>query len=81
MQRGARSGFGPKTDEDTTNVPEQLRVKLEAAPAHNLSEECSVGFINYEIQNEGGKQHLASASKKMILNGSSSWRYYQQNTV
>ena len=43
--------------------------KLNQAPVHNLNEERSVGFINYELEIRG-KKHLESASKKMVLNKS-----------
>ena len=54
-QQGAIFGFGPKATEDTrtvlkmTTVEEPKRRKLSKAPVHNLNEERSVGFINYEI--------------------------------
>ena len=43
------------------------RQKLELAPIHNLSEECSVGWFNYEIDFRGHK-HLESVSRKMVIN-------------
>ena len=43
--------------------------KLKKAPIHNLNEERSVGFINYEISIRG-KQHVESASRKMLINKS-----------
>ena len=58
-QWGAIFGFGPKAIEDTgtvlkmTTLEEPKRRKLSKAPVHNLSEERSVGFINYEISIRG----------------------------
>ena len=73
-QRGALFGFGPKANDDTGTLlkvsevnDEAKRRKLNQVPVHNLNEERSVGFINYEL-NIRGKQCLESASKKMILN-------------
>ena len=58
-QWGAIFCFGPKVIEDTgtvlkmTTLEEPKRRKLSKAPVHNLSEERSVGFINYEISIRG----------------------------
>ena len=58
------------TDEDTGTVLKisdldgAKRQKLNQAPVHNLNEERSVGFINYELEIRG-KKHLESASKKI----------------
>ena len=55
-QRGAIFGFGPEKDSDTgpllkiCNLDESKRRKLNMAPVHNLYEERSVGFINYELE-------------------------------
>ena len=74
-QRGAIFGFGPKADDQTGTllkvscIDDIKRKKLEKAPTHNLNEERSVGFINYELQIRG-KANLESASKKMVLNKS-----------
>ena len=75
-QRGALFGFGPKADESTDSLlkiskieDEAKKNKLKKAPIHNLNEERSVGFINYEISIRG-KQHLESASRKMLINKS-----------
>ena len=72
-QQGAIFGFGPKATEDTrtvlkmTTVEEPKRRKLSKAPVHNLNEERSVGFINYEIS-IWGKRFLETASRKMLIN-------------
>ena len=74
-QRGALFGFGPKANEDTktllkvSTVKGQKKQKLQQAPIHNLNEERSVGFVNYEIQIRG-KRHLSSVSTKMVINKS-----------
>ena len=44
--------------------------KLDKVPVHNLSEERSVGFVNYELHIRG-RHNLECVSKKMILNKSS----------
>ena len=75
-QQGAIFGFGPKANENTGTLlkissvtDEAKRRKLNRAAIHNLNEERSVGFINYEIHIRG-KQCLESASKKMVINRS-----------
>lgn len=77
-QRGAIFGFGPKAQDDTgtllkiSSVTDEVkRRKLNQAVVHNLNEERSVGFINYEIHIlVRGKQCLESVSKKMVINKS-----------
>ena len=76
-QRGAIFGFGPHAEEDTGTLlkissitDETKRRKLNNTAVHNLNEERSVGFINYEVQIRG-KQCLESASKMMVINKSS----------
>ena len=75
-QRGPIFGFGPNAEEDTgtilkiEGISQAKRMKLMNAPIHNLNEERSVGFINYEISIRG-KQYLEAASRKMIINKSS----------
>ena len=75
-QRGAIFGLGPNAEEDTgtilkiEGISQAKRMKLMKAPIHNLNEERSVGFINYEISIRG-KQYLEVASRKMIINKSS----------
>ena len=72
-QQGAIFGFGCKATEDTgmvlnmTTVEEPKRKKLSNAPIHNLNEERSVGFINYEISIRV-KRFLETASRKMLIN-------------
>ena len=74
-QREAIFGFGPKATEQTwtvlkmTTVEEPKRRKLSKAPVHNLNEERSVAFINYEIS-IWGKRFLETASRKMLTNKS-----------
>ena len=75
-QRGALFGFGPKANEDTGSLlkisqieDEDIKKKLNKAMIHNLNEERSVGFINYEICIRG-KQNLEAASRKMVINKS-----------
>ena len=43
--------------------------QLDSVQIHNLGEERSVGFINYELDIRG-KQNLESVSRKMVLNKS-----------
>ena len=75
-QKGAIFGFGGTKDDETgtvlkiCNLTDAELVKLDQAQVHNLSEERSVGFLNYEIDIRG-KQHLEAASRKMVLNKSS----------
>lgn len=75
LQRGSIFGFGPQADKDTGSIlkistaDDSKRLKLEKAPVHNLAEERSVGYVNYEL-NIRGKSHLESVSKKMIINKS-----------
>ena len=75
-QKGAIFGFGPNADEDTGNLLKIASVsceemkKLDKVPVHNLGEERSVGYVNYEL-NIRGRQNLESVSKKMILKKSS----------
>ncbi len=75
IQRGAIFGFGPNSNDETgtllkvSSASEAKRQKLNKAPIHNVSEERSVGFINYELSIRG-KRFLESASKKMVLNKS-----------
>ena len=72
-QQGAIFSFGRKATEDTgmvlnmTTVEEPKRKKLSNAPIHNLNEERSVGFINYEISIRV-KRFLETASRKMLIN-------------
>ena len=72
-QQGAIFGFGPKATEDTgtvlsmTTVEEPKRRKSSKAQVHNLNEERSVGFINYEISIKV-KRFLETASRKMLIN-------------
>ena len=75
-QRGAIFGFGPNAEEDSGTIMKKERIsqakrlKLMKAPIHNLNEERSIGFTNYEISIRG-KQYLEAASHKMIINKSS----------
>ena len=70
-QRGALFGFGPHQDEDTGKLlkisefikDDANRLKRNKAQVHNLNEERSVGFINYELATRG-KNHIEAASKK-----------------
>ena len=74
-QRGALFGFGPQKDDDTGKLlkisdfikNDADRLKLNKAQVHNLNEERSVGFINYELAIRG-KNNIEAASKKMIIN-------------
>ena len=75
FQKGAIFGFGEKKDEDTGTVlkicqlgEEKVEV-IDNVQIHNLGEECSVGFINYELDIRG-KQNLEAVSRKMVLNKS-----------
>jgi hypothetical protein len=74
-QRGALFRFGPHQDEDTGKLlkisefikDDANRQKLNKAQIHNLNEERSVGFINYELSIRG-KNNIEAASKKMVIN-------------
>ena len=70
-QKGAIFGFGSRKDDDTGTVLKicnlSLIAELDQAQVHNLNEERSVGFLNYELDIRG-KQHLEAASRKMVLN-------------
>ena len=74
-QRGAMFGFGPKADDDTgtllkvSNVGGEKRQKLNKVAVHNLNEERSVGFVNYEVHIRG-KHCLEAAYRKVIINKS-----------
>ena len=74
-QRGAMFGFGPKADDDTgtllivSNVGGEKRQKLNKVAVHNLNEESSMGFVNYEVHIRGN-HCLEAASRKMIINKS-----------
>ena len=74
-QRGAIFGFGPKAEEDTkkllkiSTIDDAKKMKLQQAPVHNLNEERSVGFVNYEIQIRG-KKYLDVVSRKLVANKS-----------
>ena len=74
-QRGVIFGFCPKAEEDTrtllkiSTADDEKKKKLQHAQIHNLNEERSVGFINYEIQIRG-KKHLDAVSQKMVANKS-----------
>lgn len=76
QQKGAIFGFGPDAEKDTGDLLKISAVtdtemnKLDKVPVHNLSEERSVGFVNYELHIRG-RQNLECVSKKMILNKSS----------
>ena len=71
IQKGAIFGFGPKSDDDTGTLLKissvEIFEKLNKVEIHNLGEERSVGYINYELQIRG-KANLECASKQMILN-------------
>ena len=71
LQKGAIFGFGEEANYDTGTVlkisdvsKEQLEV-LDKIQTHNLGEERSVGFVNYEIGIRG-KENLNCVSKKMV---------------
>ena len=73
-QRGALFGFGPHQDEDTGKLlkisefikDDANRLKCNKAQVHNLNEERSVGFINYELAT-GAKTTLKLHPKKWLL--------------
>ena len=52
-----------------SDLNEAKRQKLKSVPAHNLNEERSAGWFNYEIDIRG-HQHMESVPRKMILNKS-----------
>ena len=72
QQKGAIFGFGPNSEKDTghllkmSSISERDMEKLDKVPVHNLGEERSVGYVNYELHIRG-KRHLECVSKKMIL--------------
>ena len=74
-QKGAIFGFGDTKNDDTGTVTKICKLNetemktLGRAQTHNLGEERSVGFVNYEIGIRG-RQNLESASKKLVLNKS-----------
>ena len=75
LQKGAIFGFGEKKEDETgtvlkiSEVSQEKLEHLDKVQIHNLGEERSVGFVNYEL-NIRGKQNLESVSKKMVLNKS-----------
>ena len=75
LQKGAIFGFGEKKENPTGTVlkiSEQSEERMEVidrVQIHNLSEERSVGFINFELDIRG-KQNLEAVSRKMVLNKS-----------
>ena len=74
-QKGAIFGFAGRKDDDTGTVlkisklSKENLLQLDQVQIHNLGEERSVGFLNYEIDIRG-KQNLEAASRKMVLNKS-----------
>ena len=76
QQKGAIFGFGPDAEKGTVNllkiatVSESEMEKLDKVPVHNLGEERSIGFVNFELHIRG-RQNLECVSKKMVLNKSS----------
>ena len=74
-QKGAIFGFGDQADDDTGCVlkissltPNEIE-NLNTVQTHNIGEERSVGFFNYEIGLRG-KKNVDAVSRKMILNKS-----------
>ena len=67
-------GDGKGNSQNVTKISElnskEISLLDRNVPTHNLGEERSVGFINYEIGIRG-KRNLESASKKMVINKSS----------
>ena len=53
----------------TRDLVEENMDQLDSVQIHNLGEERSVGFVNYELDIRG-KQNLESVSCKMVLNKS-----------
>ena len=74
-QKGAIFGFGPHAEEDTgkllkiSEISETEMTELDKVAIHNLEQERSVGFVNYELGIRG-KRNLECSSKKMVLNKS-----------
>ena len=73
-QKGKIFGFGDDKDEATTtfkvcNATDEEMEKLNLASVHNLSEERSVGHINFELGIRGHR-NLEASSKKLVLNKS-----------
>ena len=74
-QKGAIFGFGPQKNNETgtilkiANLTKEELTQVDKVQVHNIGEERSVGFINYEMDIQG-KKNFDSVSKKMILNKS-----------
>lgn len=72
FQKGAIFGFAGKESDDTgtvlkiSNLSAEKLMQLNEVWIHNLVEECSVGFLDYELDIRG-KQNLEAASRKMVL--------------
>ena len=75
IKKGLYSDLEKKKDADTETVTkisiltEENIKNLDNVQIHNLSEERSVGYVNYELGIRG-KQNLEAASRKMVLNKS-----------
>lgn len=75
LQKGAIFGFGEKKESTTGTVlkissqDEDMMRVIDQVQIHNLGEERSVGFINFELDIRG-KQNLEAVSRKMVLNKS-----------
>ena len=75
IKKGLHSDLEKKKNEDTGTVTkisilnEENIKNLDNVQIHNLSEERSVGYVNYEL-GIPGKQNLEAASRKMVLNKS-----------
>ena len=71
-QRGEMFGFGPSAEKNSKSylkmntATEEEKIKLQNTPIHNLREENSVGYINYELDIRGNK-NLEATSKKMVI--------------
>ena len=70
IQKGAIFGFGPQSENDTGTLLKLSSVnnfeKLDNVAIHNLGEERSVGYINFELGNRSS--NLQCASNQMVLN-------------
>ena len=73
LQKGSIFNFGSTKNDDTGTVLKISCVedasKLSNVPVHNLSEERSVGMLNYELDIRG-KDHFSTGSQNLVINKS-----------
>ena len=73
LQKGSIFNFGSTKNDDTGTVLKISSVedasKLSNVPVHNLSEERSVGMLNYELDIRG-KDNFSTGSQNLVINKS-----------